>query len=406
MHANIKSVFDESLSHVKYNTALAKEIRLYGQGFVNKNEDHVKGFGTTLLGVYPIRFTSTDKYDWLEGILNIDDEYQIRKKVIDLPTIDESWVRGTDVMNLSCLYITHKYMNSDLGPKQKEEAMIDALLVLHYKLFGSLMAYFFRYPADEGTAQATYAALSKKYAVKQHGSWHGVLLNRCRDIISLSSIHYETLKHFDDDDAVQYMVTDIQGRLRALVKNIWAVFDETRQQDAKILTVGGTIELDGEMVVRDVARTLTPYRRYLAEIVLDRDRFIKQELISVIASAMQTMSEVMLSQALHWLIENNVSKNRLAMEFTDETLQHAFDYIANDRESREKLNDLGGLLARLRALYMASRSSDPALLKLRKDGEKLIKKATTTRNESMIAAVRSGVMLYIVLRTFSMNYYK
>ena len=202
------------------------------------------------------------------------------------------------------------------------------------------------------------------------------------------------------------MVTDIQGRLRALVKNIWEVFAQSREKEAKILSVGGTIVLDGEMIVRDVSRQLTPYRRYLAEIIIDRDRFIKDELIVVIASAMQTMSENLLKETLVWLVENNISKNKLAITFAEETLQHAFDYISNDRESQAKLNDLTGLLARLRALYMASRSSDPALLKLRQDGEKLVKKASNTRNDSMIAAVRSGIMLYIVLRTFAMNYYK
>jgi hypothetical protein len=36
--------------------------------------------------------------------------------------------------------------------------MTDVLTILHYKLFSSLMAHFFRYPADEKTATATYAA--------------------------------------------------------------------------------------------------------------------------------------------------------------------------------------------------------------------------------------------------------
>ena len=406
MHANIKAVFDEALGHLKYTPALSREIKTYGQAFVNKSEDHVKGFGSTLMGVYPILFTSPDKLDWLDGVIGLDDEYKVKKNVIALDTVDENWVRGTDVMNLSCLYITHRFMRSDMDDKQKKEAMISTLMVLHYKLYGSLMAYFFKFPADEGTAQATYAALSKKYAIKQHGSWHGVLLNRCHDIISENSIHFETLKDFTDDAKIQYMVTDIQGRLRALVKNIWEVFAQSREKEAKILSVGGTIVLDGEMIVRDVSRQLTPYRRYLAEIIIDRDRFIKDELIVVIASAMQTMSENLLKETLVWLVENNISKNKLAITFAEETLQHAFDYISNDRESQAKLNDLTGLLARLRALYMASRSSDPALLKLRQDGEKLVKKASNTRNDSMIAAVRSGIMLYIVLRTFAMNYYK
>ena len=54
---------------------------------------------------------------------------------------------------------------------------------------------------------------------------------------------------------------------------------------------------------------------------------------------------------------------------------------------------------------MASRSSDPALLKLRNTGEKLIRKAVQSKNPSMLAAVRTGVLLYVVLRTFSKDHY-
>lgn len=401
---NIKAVFEEASRHLKITPGFLKLIHQTGQAFVNKTEDHVRFFGGNLTGVHIVRFTSADKNDWISEGLEYS-EYDIRKAITSLPTVDASWVRATDIINLSSLYLAHAIFKSNLSPKQKEEGMIDILLLMHYKLISSLMAHYFKYPADEQTAVATYAALSKKYALKVHGTWGAVLRERCRDIISTNSIHYKTLERFDDDDAIVYMITDIQGRLRNMVKNLYVVFEMVRTQNAKILTVGGTVELDGKMVVRDISNNYTPYRRYLSEIVLDTPRFVKPELIEIITSVMSTMSEAMLTGSLNYISEQAKENNKVVNEFLDEILLHAFEYLSTDSRAREKFKDIPALISRLRGLYMASRSSDPALLKLRNTGEKLIRKAVQSKNPSMLAAVRTGVLLYVVLRTFSKDHY-
>lgn len=403
--ASIKTVFEDECKNLKIDKPLLKKIHLYGQNFVNKNEDHVKFFGGNLTGVNPIRFMSSDKNEWVDELLGID-EYKTRQEILKLPSVDPSWVRATDIMNISCLFLTHKvFNNSSFSHKDKEQGMIDILLAMHYKLLSSLMAHYFRYPADEQTALATYAALSKKYAIKQAGNWHGVLVERCKDIINPRSIHYQTLSKFNDDDAIVYMITDIQGRLRAMIKKLYVVFDLVRTQDAKILTTGGTIVLDGKMMVRDVSRNYTPYRRYLSEVVLDKPRFIKRELTEVIASVMHTMPETLLLETLNSVSDRAKGNDKIITEFLDETLLHAFEYLSSDRRAQEAFNDIPVLISKLRAIYMASRSSDPSLLKMRKVGEGIIKKSIKSRNPSVIAAVRTGLMLYCVLRTFAMKHY-
>lgn len=400
---NLKSVFDAECTHLKMEPKFLKSIHRYGQSFVNKNEDHVKFFGGNAIGVYPVRFKTSDRLEWYEDVLQIDD-VRIRDRVIDLPTIDESWVRGTDVMNLSCVYLTHRIFNSNLSHAQKEQGMMDVLLVFHYKLLTSLMAHFFKYPADEATSLATYAALSKKYALKQYGNWHAVLVARCQDIIDKRSIHYRTIERFDDDAAIQYMITDIQGRMRGMVKKLCTMFYDVRAQDSKIMSMGGMVELDGKMVVRDMARDFTPYKRYAHEVMGDRNRFIKVELVSVIGTAMHTMPEKLLGDTLEFCTLN-YGKNKDVAELVDETLLHAFHYLSSDRNAFAKSGDITTLITKLRAIYMSSRSTDPALMKMRDLSERLVKKAIKSKNPSVIAAVRTGLLLYIVLRTFSKNYY-
>jgi len=403
--STLKTVLQEAFKDLRINPELFSQIHRYSMAFVNRNDDHIRFFGGNLLGVYPVRFKSSDKNEWLDDILNID-ESDTREAVLRLPSIKENWIRATDVMNLSCLYLVHAIKviyQSKLAPAERERAMVDVLMVLHYKFFGSILAHYFKYPADEATALATYAALSKKFAIKQYGNWYAVLENRCKDIVAENSIHFETIERFDDDEAIIYMITDTQGRLKSIVKKIWAVFEIVRQQNAKILTAGGTIELDGKTIVRDVSRMYTPYRRYLNEIVAERKRFVKPELVEVIGSAMHTMPEKLLTDTLNYMVDHYQDKRVVAL--LDETMLHAFDYLSNDRRAQERMNDIGALISKLRALYMASRSTDPALMRMRTLGEALVHDAVVGRSAAVVASVRTGLLLYIVLRTFTMKHY-
>ncbi|MCB1712689.1 MAG: hypothetical protein KDH96_09520, partial [Candidatus Riesia sp.] len=285
----------------------------------------------------------------------------------------------------------------------KEKALLSVLLILQFKFFSSLLSHYFPFKADEATALATYAALSKKYAIKQHGNWLNVLINRSQNIISEDSIHINTITNFDTDEDIFYMISDIQGRLKEMVKKIWAVFAEIREMNVKILSTGGTIELDGKTVIRDISNELASRRRYINEVIKERNRFVKPELVSVITSAMYTMPEQVLFNTLNYIVDNYNDKRVTSL--IDETLLHAFEYLNSDRRAKAAMDDILQLITKLRALYMASRSSDPGLLKMRELGESIVKSATVGRSAAVIASVRTGLLLYIVLRTFSMKHY-
>ena len=212
------------------------------------------------------------------GIFDLD-ELEVRRAIVKLPHIKETWVRGTDVMNMSCLYLVHRIQTLDgLSPKLKHKVCMDILLALHFKLISSLMAWFFKYPVDPRVAEMTYANLSRKYAIKQYGNWLRVLENRCSDILASNSIHRVTIERFNDDMAIQNMINDVQGRLRAMIKKIWTVMAQVRSDDAKMLVVSGKVDLGDKVVVRDLIRDEQTYIRYLKDISIDATRFIKADL--------------------------------------------------------------------------------------------------------------------------------
>lgn len=405
--SNIKKLMEDAFSKTPIDDKLFAKLQEFKQLFINRDDEHIKFFGGNLLGVNPIKFLPRDKNELLDVIFQVDEDH-IKDSAKKLPSMkNEDWIRYTDPVNLCCLYLVHRIyklpVTNKFTDKDKEKALLSVLLILQFKFFSSLLSHYFPFKADEATALATYAVLSKKYAIKQHGNWLNVLINRSQNIISEDSTHINTITNFDTDEDIFYMISDIQGRLKEMVKKIWAVFAEIREMNIKILSTGGTIELDGKTVIRDISNELANRRRYINEVIKERNRFVKPELVSVITSAMYTMPEQVLFNTLNYIVDNYNDKRVTSL--IDETLLHAFEYLNSDRRAKAAMDDILQLITKLRALYMASRSSDPGLLKMRELGESIVKSATVGRSAAVIASVRTGLLLYIVLRTFSMRHY-
>lgn len=406
MARTIKGVFEDELKHLKIDARLVKTISQFERYFVNKNEDHIAFLGGNLLGTPPLRFHQSDRNAWFDDILRVDDQV-LKEELHSLPTVDPSQRVRTDEFNLSIVWLVHAIHNSaSLSGRQKEQGMIDALKIMHYRFLSSLMAHNFRYEPDRRIVEATYAALNYKFALKRHGSWAALIQQRCEDIVSRNSIHYQTIVKFNDDETVQYMVSDIQGRIREIVKKMVRVFHEIKDSPTRVTTQSSLIDLDGQMHVRDLTRRNNQYKRYIHTAMSDRKTFIRSELVKIVSDAMHTMPERHLVSALEYMTDNYGRRGDPKIQaLIDETLLHAFDFIAENRQEFRNSIDLATLISRLRSLYMSSRSSDPSLLKMRDLSLAIVKRAVRSNNKSLLAAVRTGCMLYIVLRTFTMGYY-
>ncbi len=406
MAKNIRGVFEEYCGDIKIDRRFVRMLRQMRLAFVNRNSDHVQFFGGNLLGVYPVRYRTSDREQWYDEVLEAN-ESDLVKAVKDLDSIDPTWVRASDPVNLSVVWLMYRIHNSSaLSARDKEQGLMDVLLMLQYKFISSIMSHFFPYPADHAVAVATYEALSRKFDLKKYGSWQALLEARAEAIMARSSIHYTTYTKMTDDDAVVYMVSDIQARLREIVKKTSAVFYRVKEQNLRISSTSSTIEIDGMSEILDRQRDHSRYTRYLHSIITDKPTFIRQELVDVVGDVLHTMPERYLKETLEYCSDNYGAKGDKRIEkLIDETLLHAYEYLSNNRGVMSGPSDLGSLITKLRNIYMASRMSDPVLIGMRDLAEGIVKDSISSRNKAVMASVRTGLQIYLILRAFSMNHY-
>lgn len=412
----IKSVFDQECAGLRLDMRFYKQVCDMEAYFVNRKQEHIEFFGGALTGVQVVRFTNADRDKLFVDILQVDDALleerlyaleRIAPNGKPVKVIRQDWFVSSDVFNLSCVWLIHAIHNSPLLDKEhKKEAKIRIALYLLYKFMTSRLFMHFRYPADPAIAAATFAALTNKYSLKRLGSWGACLRDLAEKAVSETSIVADVISRMDDDDRVIYMLNDLQGRIRDMLKNIYNEHKRLSVKGERITSSTLNMEMDGESILKDKTQSLAKYTRYLHAIIGDRNTFIRQELVDVIASIMDTMNVKFLRQSLEWASDNfSHTQSRLVERCIDMTMEHSFSYLEAHRELARATKDIPGLISKLRGAYMSSRSVDPRLMQLRDVVGELVKTATGSKNEGAVSAARTGFMLYLSLRAWTMRHY-
>jgi len=406
MEQSIKSIFEEECAHVKIDRAFYKKVCELEARFVNKKQEHIEFFGGTLTGVHIVRFTDDDKDRLFTDVLEVDDHI-LEERLHSLADINTEFLVSSNVFNLTCIWIMHAFDNTKLlSPEDATDGKLRICLYLQYKFLTSKMFRFFKYPADPEVAAATYAQLSYKYVLKQQGSWGAALKFRANEVIAAHSIWASTIKGLDNDYRVVQMLNDVQGRIGDMIKNIMSLHMKINEAGVKITKNASLVESDGDMILKDKTKNLGVYTRYIRSVITDKNSFIRQELIDIVANAMQTMPPKLLQQTLEWCSLNyRHLDDNIAEEAIDLIMEYSFEYLAANKSLLRAKGDLPGLLSKLRGTYMSSRATDEKLIKIRELSEKIVRNATKTKNDSVIAAVRTGFMLYVNLRCLTMAHY-
>lgn len=400
----LRDIFNEASKHIKFDQKLAKSIHNYVAGLMNRNEDHVMFFGSNLTGPYPLRFKTGDRNEWFVDIKDID-EFAIRKRVREETIIDEAWERATDVFNLDTLYTVHRWLNSNLSERDKHKAIHDTFMALNIKLMGSIMARYFPYSCDEATALEVYARLSKKFHIKKYGNWRGVLEHRSDDIVSVTSKWLPVLKSFDDDAEIAQCISDIQGRLRSMIKYIWEVLEKVKLDQQKFNKTSMSIDAGGEKVLQELKRDADSFKDYAQKVVLDEHTFIKPELVCIVDAEMRTMPVKLLNDCLRHMcvLANKDDKN--LHDLINDVIEHTVNALREDRSAGRNMHDLAWILRKEKLLITAPKTTNELVFSMRDKTESIVRAAAKTKNATLIATLKTGICLYIIGRTFAMKHY-
>ncbi len=403
---SVKEVFNTYCKDLVFDQKLLRKVQTYEQRFVNKNENHIAFFGGNLMGVHPVRFVPEDRRKWFDDIVG-EDEFAIRESLVQLKDIDEKWHVSSDVMNLSCLWMIHRFLTEPkLTEGQRYDGAMAVALIMNYKFITSILADWFTWNADPIVAQTTYSMLSKRFGLKMAGSWGQLLRQRSHDIIRKGGLHYNTFLKFNDDYEIVKLANDVQGRIKSILKNIRDIFTMAQNSpELHIKNQSNTISIDGEIHLRDKTRLISQYRNYILSTISDRRAFIHPDLVDVVVTVSQTVPKKIMDQTLLYMVNNSsIKADPNVQALIEVVLQHSFDYLARNPYLMKNKSDLAGLMRKMKALYTAAKTDNELILEIRRVGNLVARNALGNKKaDALISATRTAIALYILLRTMTMQ---
>lgn len=394
----IKAILDSAIN-IKVDSKFKRKVISYGVNFTHRNEEHINFFGGQLLGVDRVLFLDSDREDWIDGILHLDDPIATQRDIKELPDIVASRVVSGDLMNLTLVFMVHRTMHSGLSQRDKDLVTVGLINILQYKLFTSMHRHYFSEKANPDIAMAMYEGLSRKSSIKRLGTWQAVFTNRSEDIVDDSSIWSHALLRFDNNDDIVKMLNDIQGRLKSILNHLTDDFNDTIRLGARISSADKFITLEGEQVIKDTVNSYTLLNDRMNTMMPSRLDFINFDTVDTVLDVMPSADRRYLLATLEYMSDNyNTAQGQIIIELIDSLMQFLFLVV---QESNLELKQVVAVMIKMRGRLKSNRIRNPLLLKAKENVTAIVEIATGTENRNILAGVRAATMLYVVLRSIT-----
>lgn len=403
MSVSILDVFEASFEHVSFDQRFVDRLNRFLVNFWNRDSQTLAFFGSNLIGVHVVRWRMGQETPrFFREVLDMDST-QFHKDVRTITTIDHDYVIQAEPTNLAMMYVLHRLLTSPkLTDTQKKRGAYIAACLFFARALVLRQSDWFNFPADPRLAQAAYAELSSRHLVKRVGTWGAVVDYRAKRLLEPKNPHAATLRTFQDDTAVLYLVGDCENRIRDMYLNYYREFDNAHKKGLRISTSSSTIiDIEGQEKLKEKLKSVEQTIALMRTVVMDPQTFVKPELISVILDLNTNSSYRIMDHTLTWISEES-GKPKHAKEideFIATTVMHSFYLLQESGLSDNK--DLPRVLKNLKNLYLSTRSSDKDLATIRKLGDKIIKEANRAINPSLAKATRTAIILYVTLRAIA-----
>lgn len=386
-----------------------------------------------------IFFTESD-VNQLFDLFNVSPS-QFKNVIKQNTSIDTIRLVSSNYFNLFVLWVVYNLLNSNLSNKVKYFAAFNTLKMMHYRFFTSIVNHNFIYGADPNVMEYVMEKeLNMKYDIKKYGTWRRVLEIRCADILGLEEvikryddnrdyriddfskvtnthIHYKALHSFVPDEAVLYILTDSQSRIRTKIGRITSLYYEAKKEAKAIGTNKLSGDIDGEKILKDISGTLDTISIRVTSSLTNIQQFIDPTLLRQVADTSSSVSVEMLKTTFLTFCNEAVDQNKANKLFEtkpDEIYsirpighgalvrliikevyrQCAISKISLTYNSRRQI------IEKTKNLFSSSRIVDPNILIIKELLTDFILNQVKIRRKATVSSLQLCVILYIVVKTF------
>lgn len=394
MKLNIEDVMTEHIT-LEANEELYQKLKKFRLNFVQKDQSYIDFFGGTLTGTIPIRFSTKDDKELMEELLHINKDY-LYEDILKCKGMNKNFRTISNPVYVTLFYIIHKFsINKSLNQNVRIDAVKETYLIMGYKMLCSLMSHYFKYDLDVSIAKAVYERLTGYFLLKQLNSWQEVMEYRAKDLIEKPpGIHYKRTLNFNID-TVTLVLSDLQSRLRDMIKNIYSVLIDVIEQNERITSSSLLVDTEEGKGIRDSINSQYEYIGYLIDSYKRPNEFIQLEIIDLITAMFDSVKAKNIIQLCQYFSDGSVKD---ADKLIEETILLEIKLLAKKGYISDYRKEIIPVASALKGSLSASRINDRDLTKLRNEYTKNIKKLFKNNNNRFLSVMSTAMMMYLFFR--------
>lgn len=389
-----KDLFDKRYKHIRFDKSLARHLKIFRLGWVQKSPDYSEFLGANTLGTHPIRFSSRDDSMLLSDIYNID-VGALLADIKRLPDLNPSWQVSTNPVLQTMCYTMHRFIvDGKIKGRALEDALRECYYIFSYKVFGSLIYSYFKFTPSPALAKATYEGLSNRYLIKRLGSWGAVMEYRARTVIPEDGAQVGRLRTYTTDDAVR-TVNDLQGAIRRTIVEIYGVMVTIDKGKGGIATSTMVEKVgEGEEGTRAITDRPDKYTHRLREIIGVEAKLVNDDIIHLVTSLVKASDKVVLLDTLKYLAANIKPKDK-HYDLFDNIIIKTVSYV-NSKGIRSNYRDnIIEIVNHMRGYWSSGSVKDHELLAVKKYLSKLVRDATGRKTNWVVSANTTAIIIYL-----------
>lgn len=413
MLSHIQSYLTKSLS-IKVDLNLVNQLRKMVLQFEIRDE-HPMTLNSQMFGVNKFIFNNRDRQLFFD-IIGYD-ESEVSRVINEIPSINKDFKVISDAFNIMSVYLAHLILNSSLQNSVKEASCIDILNYMQYRFIGSAVNHYFPHSANHDIMQTVVESLNMKFSIRQLGSWKAVVSERSKSLIYDTKVHHNTLKNFNNDKDILYLITDTSTRIRSQLKIITAEYYSVKETNTFITSHSSTAAVDGEKILREKDGAFENMSSAVASKVLIKSSFIDERYIKMTQSSVSRLNTSIIRRMLSSFSDEarhqmEIGENHKVIKRRDNTeiyvgidtlIDHLIHVIYSSavRNNRVNINSKIAIYTNTKNIFTAARTSNPELINVKASVAEFLKRNHVTSRESTISGLTIVLALYLTLVSFN-----
>jgi hypothetical protein len=403
-HLTVKQSLDALCKDIAFDKKLYHALQTHNLDFLTKDGEHRNLFGGQLIGCYRVKYTLFDQQQFF-SVFKLETR-DVEAAIRHMTTINKTFKILTDPINMMCFYVAHRFLsNLELKKEDRIHYAQEVLNFFSYRTLVVICSNYFIYPISEQEATGLFEKLSYKYTIKNVRNWKDYCKYRSTEY--LDSKYLKTVTAFTEDDLLANAINDLYIRTKDTIKNIYKEFVELKElQESVTHRKSILIDIDGKEALPDKLDSADKHYDYLLTRLVERDLFIRLDVLEVAVSIVKNADEDTLKAFLEALY-TYTHKSKGNFEKVTDIFNRQSVFIVSYLNSNSNIlgKSLIETLNKVSGVVLYSRSTDTTLNLLKGDVDALIMEVYLSIHKSIfptrkITDTRNSFFIYIYLLMF------